>query len=142
MSKLPRHCEERSDVAISWYIVRICAISQEIATAFGLAMTVVVGRWCGFTGVRWSFPCVLRNAGDGVPYGQKCRATPPGVAGPHLNQKNRVRFSMSLRGRRPWQSPGTRFKFLQCRRRLPEGELPRRGKRSHPGVRRATPSSQ
>ena len=67
-------------MAISWYIVRICTISQEIATAFGLAMTVVVGRWCGFAGVRWSFPCVLRNAGDGVPYGQKCRATPPGVA--------------------------------------------------------------
>ena len=67
-------------MAISWYIVRICTISQEIATAFGLAMTVVVGRWCGFAGVRWSFPCVLRNAGDGVPDGQKCRATPPGVA--------------------------------------------------------------
>ena len=47
----PCHCEERSDVAISWYIVRICTISQEIATAFGLAMTVVVGRWCGFAGV-------------------------------------------------------------------------------------------
>ena len=40
----PCHCEGRSDVAISWYIVRICTISQEIATAFGLAMTVVVGR--------------------------------------------------------------------------------------------------
>ena len=24
------------------------------------------------------------NAGDGVPYSKNCRATPPGVAGPHL----------------------------------------------------------
>ena len=67
-------------MAISRYFVRLPGFFQEIATAFGLAMTVVVGRWCGFAGVRWSFPCVLRNAGDGVPYGQKCRATPPGVA--------------------------------------------------------------
>ena len=39
-------------MAISWYIVRICAISQEIATAFGLAMTVEVGSRCGFARVR------------------------------------------------------------------------------------------
>ena len=67
-------------MAISWYFVRLPGFFQEIATACGRAMTVVVGRWCGFAGVRWAFPCVLRNAGDGVPYGQKCRATPPGVA--------------------------------------------------------------
>ena len=71
---------------------------MRIATAFGLAMTVVVGRWRGFAGVRWSFPCVLRNAGDGVPYGANRRATPPGVAGPHHKQKHQVRFSVSLRG--------------------------------------------
>ena len=67
-------------MAISWYFVRLPGFFQEIATAFGLAMTVVVGRWCEFAGVRRLLRCVLRNAGDGVPYGQKCRATPPGVA--------------------------------------------------------------
>ena len=39
------HCEERSDVAISWYGVGICKILQEIATACGLAMTVQIWGW-------------------------------------------------------------------------------------------------
>ena len=55
-------------MAISWYIVRICTISQEIATAFGLAMTVVMGRWSGFAGVRWDVRCILRNGTGAVPY--------------------------------------------------------------------------
>ena len=45
-----------------------------------LAMTVVVGRWYGFAGVRRLIRCIPRNAGDGVPYGKNCRATPPGMA--------------------------------------------------------------
>ena len=67
----PCHCEERSDVvtegnacgAISWYFVRFPGFFQEIATAFGLAMTVVVERWCGFAGVRQhpSLPCPCKN---------------------------------------------------------------------------------
>ena len=66
--------------AISWYFVRFPGFFQEIATAFGLAMTVVVGRWCGFARGRWLIRCIPRNAGDGVPYGANRRATPPGVA--------------------------------------------------------------
>ena len=79
-------------MAISRYFVRFPGFFQEIApqafpsvtTAFGLAMTAVVGRWCGFARVRRLIRCIPRNAGDGVPYGKNCRATPPGVAGPHL----------------------------------------------------------
>ena len=33
------HCEERSDVAISWYCVRFRTVYQEIPTACGLGMT-------------------------------------------------------------------------------------------------------
>ena len=54
--------------AISWYFVRFPGFFQEIATAFGLAMTVAVGSRYGFAGVRRLIRCVLRNAGDGVPY--------------------------------------------------------------------------
>ena len=47
-------------MAISWYFVRFPGFFQEIApqafpsvtSAVGLAMTVVVGRWCGFAGVH------------------------------------------------------------------------------------------
>ena len=47
-----------------------------------------------------------RNAGDGVPYGDLCRDTPPGVSGLHRQKKDQVQFSESLRGgQRPtWQS--------------------------------------
>ena len=34
-----------------------------------------------------------------------------------------------------WQSPSTALVSVHGSRRFPEGELPRRGKRSHPGVR-------
>ena len=34
-----------SPVGISWQIVRFCTAYQEIATAYGLAMTVVAFRW-------------------------------------------------------------------------------------------------
>ena len=55
-------------MAISRYFVRLPGFFQEIATAFGLAMTVVVGRWCGFAGVRWSIGCIPRNGTGAVPY--------------------------------------------------------------------------
>ena len=35
----------KPDVAISWYCVRNRTMLQEIATAFGLAMTAVEGSW-------------------------------------------------------------------------------------------------
>ena len=63
-------------MAISWYIVRICTISQEIApqafpsvtTAFGLAMTEEVGSRRGFAGGRRSIGCIPRNGTGAVPY--------------------------------------------------------------------------
>ena len=71
------------------------------------------------------------------PYKSYRRDTPPGVSGPHQKKKDRVRFSVSLRGghRPTWQSPATPCVFVQCSRRFPEGELARRAKRCHPGVR-------
>ena len=69
------------------------------------------------------------------PYKSYCRDTPPGVSGPLRQKKDQVRFSMSLRGRRPRQSPGKLCGFVQCSRRFPEGELARGAKRGHPGVR-------
>ena len=78
-------------------------------------------------------------SGDG--YGLNCRDTPPGVSVPHHQKKDRVRFSTSLRGgQRPtWQSPGTSYDFRDSSRRFPEGELARRAKRGHPGVRGYAP---
>ena len=46
-------------MAISWYFVRLPGFFQEIATAFGLAMTVVVGRWPGFAGMHTSVQLLL-----------------------------------------------------------------------------------
>ena len=54
--RLPCHSEERSDVGISWDMLQIRTVYQEIApqafpsvtTAFGLAMTAVVGDWSFF----------------------------------------------------------------------------------------------
>ena len=80
---------------------------------------------CGFAGGRRLVRCVLRNAGDGVPYGKTCRDTPPGVSGPHHQQKDRVKITTSLRGRRPWQSPGTPCGFVECPRRFPRRFAPR-----------------
>ena len=59
-----------------------------------------------------------RNAGDAVPYGDLCRDTPPGVSGPRHQKKDQVRFSMSLRGRRPHPrvaslGPSGQFTFWQ-----------------------------
>ena len=45
--------------AISWYFVRFPGFFQEIATAFGLAMTEEVGRWSGFAGMHTSVQLLL-----------------------------------------------------------------------------------
>ena len=47
--------------AISWYFVRFPGFFQEIATAFGLALTVAVGSRYGFAGARWDLRCIPRN---------------------------------------------------------------------------------
>ena len=68
------------------------------------------------------------------PYKSYRRDTPPGVSGPHHQKKDRVRFSMSLRGRRPRQSPGKLCGFVQCSRRFLRRFAPRNdrwGDRAH-----------
>ena len=54
-----------------------------------------------------------------------------------LKQKDPLQVSSVIARSRSatWQSPGTRCDIQRPSRRFPEGELPRRGKRSHPGVR-------
>ena len=54
-------------MAISWYFVRFPGFFQEIATAFGLAMTEW-GSWSGFAGVRRLISCILPSGTGAVPY--------------------------------------------------------------------------
>ena len=42
-----------------------------------------------------------------------------------LQKKLRPKLTSSLRGRRPWQSPGTAFLAIECGRRLPRRFAPR-----------------
>ena len=53
------HCEERSDVTISWNHVRIGKRYQEIAAACGLAMTVVDGSWFFCFTVDWGYAIII-----------------------------------------------------------------------------------
>ena len=79
---------------------------------------------------------------DSFPPGEAISRAPRGVGAgkspdPLRRKNNRTSLKFHVIA-----SPQGRGNLPHSRRRLPEGELPRRGKRGHPGVRRALPSLQ
>ena len=78
------HSEERSDVGISWYKVQLPTQCQEIATAFGLAMTWKIEPGPSFGGAVWT-------PREGCPYGKTCRAVglrpPPTIYGGYRDDR-------------------------------------------------------
>ena len=82
----PAESEKKTAIVSRETVAVFCCETFLLCVGATLAVvpepTTNVGAY-GFAEIRWSFSCIPRNAGDGVPYGRTCRATPPGVAGPH-----------------------------------------------------------